>query len=99
MLIQSNFIIKGSNEYGGVYFIVRTDDDTYDIYQQVTDQTKEVLPIEIKAVFPRLKPVPNSHIVVSILTPETKAFLIEHAIDTRQMNLFREVLTEEELIN
>lgn len=94
--IQSDFIVRGYQN-GNCYYIVKTGEGTYNVYQQ-TDPEENFTMKDYKAVLPSLKSLPDEEIIVSLPIEECTAFLVLHQIDMRRMNLFRIGLKEEEIL-
>lgn len=94
--IQSDFIVKGYKN-GNCYYIVKTGEDTYNIYQQ-TDPEENFTHKDYKVIMPSLKSLPDEEIIVSMALEDCTAFLMLHQIDIRRMNLFRIDLREEEIL-
>ncbi|QDY46973.1 hypothetical protein HF394_19675 (plasmid) [Planococcus glaciei] len=94
--IQSNFIVKGYKN-GNCYYIVKTDDVAYNVYQQ-TDPDENFTVKDYKSVLPSLKSLPDEEMIVSMPKEDCTAFLMLNHIDIQKMNLFRIGLKEEEIL-
>lgn len=94
--IQSDFIVKGYQN-GNCYYIVKTDEGVYNVYQQ-TDPEENFTVKDYKAVLPSLKSLPDEEFIVSLPLEDCTAFLMLHHIDMRRMNLFRLGLSEGKIL-
>ncbi|QST02745.1 hypothetical protein IMZ31_19540 (plasmid) [Pontibacillus sp. ALD_SL1] len=92
--IESDFVVKG-RKHGNDYYIMRNEDETYNVYQVYCETNMDCDAGVIKKILPSLKHVDDEEIRVRIKGEKYPAFLMLYRQSGIGMNGFRMTLDRE----